>query len=203
MSDMELQKLFDFDQSDLAANRACALSPRQAKRIKEAELLKTRLLLGTGILLIFIVVGNAYSVISSAIEPGSSFSSVSPSDIAGILVGIGIPGLLLGFLAWGSFRIAANKVDHSVRQARGRVNFVKMEKLFTEKMPNGSTLYRTVEVYGLCVGNVNFENVNQKIMELIEEGDIYTFYYTKDTKDILSAEWLAKGRQNGWKTRYD
>jgi hypothetical protein len=193
MSDIELQKFFDFDEDDLAANRDCRLSPRQEKSIKEVEQLGTKLFVGTGILLILVAAGNAYAVILSAMKQGLSFSTASQNDILGVAIAIGIPGLLLGFLAWGSFKITASKVNHSVQQVRGRVNLIKVEKLFSEKRPNGSMLYRTVEIYELRVGKVNFENVNQKITDIIEAGDIYAFYYTKDAKDILSAEWIAKG----------
>lgn len=194
MSDLELQKLFDFDQGDLAANRACMLSPRQEKRIKEAERLGSGLFVGTGIVLILIAIGNAYSMISSAMKQGFSFSTASQNDIIDIVIGLGIPGLLLGFFAWGSFKIAASKVDHSVQQVRGKVNFVKVEKLFSEKRPNGSMTYRAIEEYELHVGKVKFENVNQEILSIIEAGDIYAFYYTKDSRDILSAELIAKGK---------
>jgi hypothetical protein len=194
MSDIELQKLFDFDQGDLVANRACMLSLRQAKRIKEIESLGSRIFVGTGIVLILIAIGNAYSVISSAMKQGFSFSASSQNDIIDIVIGIGIPALLLGFFAWGSFKIAADKLDNSVQQVRGRVDFVKVEKLLSEKRPNGSILYRSVEVYELHVGKVSFENVNQNILSIIEAGDIYAFYYTKDSKNILSAELIAKGK---------
>jgi hypothetical protein len=194
MTDIELQKLFDFDQDDLVANRACTISPRQEKRIKEAERLGTGLFVGTGIVLILIAIGNAYGMISSAMKQGFSFSTASQNDIIDMVIGIGIPGLLLGFFAWGSFKIAANKLDHSVRQVRGKVNFVKVEKLFSEKRPNGSMTYRAIEEYELHVGRVKFENVNQEILSIIEAGDIYAFYYTKDSRDILSAELIAKGK---------
>jgi hypothetical protein len=194
MSDIELQNFFDFNEDDLTANRECMLSLRQKKRIKEAERLGTRLFVGTGIVLILIAVGNAYGVILSAMKQGLSISTASQNDIVGVAIVIGIPGLLLGSLAWGSFKIAASKVNHSVQQVRGKVNFIKVEKTFSEKRPNGSMLYRTAKVYELRVGKVSFDNVNQKITGLIEAGDIYAFYYTKDTKDILSAEWIAKGK---------
>jgi hypothetical protein len=127
-------------------------------------------------------------------KQGFSFSTASQNDIVGMVTGIGIPGLLLGFFAWGSFKIAASEVDNSVQQVRGKVKFVKVEKLFSEKRPNGSMLYRTIEEYELHVGKVNFENVNQETLNIIEVGNIYAFYYTKDSKDILSAELIAKGK---------
>jgi len=194
MSDVDLQKLFYFDEEDLAANRSCKLSPRQENRIKEAERLASRIFRGTGIVLILLAGGNAYGVISSAIKQGLPFSTASQNDVIGIITSIGIPGLLLGFLAWGSFKMAAAKADHSIQQIRGKAYFIKVEKVFPEKKPNGSMAFRTVEAYELRVGNVHFDNVSQQMMSIMEEGNIYAFYYTKDTKDILSAERITKGK---------
>jgi hypothetical protein len=193
MSDLELQNLLGFDEEDLVANRVCRLSTRQQNQIKKAELLDHRLLIGIGMVLVMIIAGNAYSVISSATKQGFSFSIASQDNITGMLLGLGIPALFLGFLAWSAFKFAANKVDYSVQQVRGRVNFVKMEKVFAEKRPNGSILYRTLEIYELHVGKINFE-ISQRIMDVMKAGDIYAIYYTKDTKDILSAERIAKGK---------
>ena len=194
MSDIDLQKLFDFDEEDLTANRSCKVSPRQEKRIQEAERLSSRIFRGTGLVLILLAVSNAYGVISSAIKQGWSFSTASQNDMIGIITSIGIPGLLLGFFASGSFKMAAAKADHSVQQVRGKVHFIRVEKVFPEKKPNGSMAFRTVEVYELRVGKVHFDNVSQQMMSIMEEGDIYAFYYTKDTKDILSAERITKGK---------
>jgi hypothetical protein len=193
MSDLELQNLLGFDEEDLVANRDCRLSTRQQNQIKQVELLNHRLLIGTGMILVLIAAGNAYGVISSATKQGFSFSIASRDNITGMLIGIGIPTLLLGFLAWSAFKFAANKVDYSVQQVRGRVNFVKTEKAFWEKRPNGSILYRILEIYELHVGKINFE-ISQRIMDVMEAGDLYAIYYRKDTKDILSAERIAKGK---------
>ncbi len=193
MSDIELQKLFDFDEGDLAANHIGKLSPKQEKRIRKAELISTRFFIGTGIVSIVIAVATIYIVISNEMKQGPSFSMASQNDIFKMIGVIGIPGFMLGFLAWGSFRIAANKADHSVQQTKGRVNFIKTEKLFSEKKPNGSSSYRIVEEYQLRVGNVNFENLDAKIFGILDECDIYAFYYTMETREILSAEFIAKG----------
>ena len=183
MSDLELQTLLDFDEEDRVANRNCRLSARQQDQINKSERLRTRLLVGTGIVLIFIAIGNAYAVISGPLQ----------NDITGILIGLGIPALFLGFLAWSAFKFAANKVDYSVQQVRGRVNFIRMEKVFSEKRPNGSILFRTMQIYELHVGKIKFE-ISQRIMDVMEVGDVYAIYYTKGTKDILSAERIAKGK---------
>jgi hypothetical protein len=194
MSDLELQTLLGFNEEDLVANRDCRLSARQQEQIHRSERLRKRLLVGTGIVLVLIAAGNDYVVISSAAKQGFLFFVSSQNQIASLVIRFGIPMLLFGFLAWDAFTFSAHRMDHSVQVVRGRVHFIKMEKVFSEKRPNGSIFYRTLEVYGLCVGKINFEDVNQRVMDVIEAGDIYAFYYVKDTKNILSAECIAKGK---------
>jgi len=194
MSDLELQTLLGFNEEDLIANRDCRLSARQQEQINRSERLRKRLFAGIGIVLVLIAAGNAYGVIASAAKQGFLFSAPSQDQIAGLVIGLGIPTLLFGFLAWGAFTFSAHKMDHSVQQVRGRVHFIKVEKAFSEKRPNGSIFYQSLEVYELHVGKVNFEDINQRILDVIEAGDIYTFYFVKGTKNILSAECIAKGK---------
>jgi hypothetical protein len=194
MTDVELQMLFDFDEEDLAANRAGRLSLRQEKRIKEAQSVHTRFFVGTGILSILAAGGIAVGVTSSAIRHGVSLSTASQNYMTGMIATIGIPWFVLGLLAWISFKVAANKVDPTVQCVRGRANFIKAEKVFSEKQPNGSRSYRTVMENQLRVGKVIFENLDSRVFNILEEQDIYTFYYTKDSMDILSAEHIAKGK---------
>ena len=194
MSDVELQTLFDFDDEDLAANRVGRLSHRQEKRINEAQRVHARFFMGTGILSILAAAGIAVGVTSSAIKHGVSLSTASQNNITGIVADIGLPWFVLGLLAWISFKVAANKVDRTVQCVRGRVHFIKAEKVFLEKKPNGSMSYRSVMEYQLRVGNVRFENLDTQVFNILEEQDIYTFYYTKDRMDILSVECIAKGK---------
>ena len=115
MSDFELQTLLGFNEEDLIANRDCRLSARQQECITKSERLRKRLFIGTGIVLVLMAAGNAYGVISSAAKQGFSFSAPSQNQIAGLVMGLGIPTLLFGFLAWGAFTFSAHKMDHSVQ----------------------------------------------------------------------------------------
>lgn len=176
MSDVELQNVLGFDQEDLAANRSGKLSPKQAKRIQNAQRLNSMIFAGAGILAILIATG----LFSTFATSSNRFNNSTAK--------FGFPAVALGFIAWGSFKISTQKTVEIVQCVRGRVRFVKVEKVIPEKKPNGLWLYRTVEDYQLRVGNVMFENVNHRILNVLQEQDIYTFYYTKDSKDILSVE---------------
>jgi hypothetical protein len=183
MSDVELQNLLGFDQDDLAANRKGKLSPRQAKRIRNAQRLNSIIFAGAGIIAIVV----AISVISTL--------TASQNDVGTRTARISLPAIGLGFIAWGSFKISTQKVDSTVRCVRGKVRFIKVTEIVSEKKPNGLWLYRSVEDYQLQIGSVIFDNVNRKMFDILEEQEIYTFYYSKDSKDILSAEYVAKGKQ--------
>lgn len=190
MSDVQLQRFFKFDEDDLAANCAGKLSMKQEKRIQNEERLRSSVYKGIGIAFIMVALGVAWNTI----QQESFFPLVSRNDVLKIVAEIGLPTLLLAFVAWYSFRIADNKVDYSVRHVTGRICFVKTEKVFSEKKPNGWITYRGVEDYKLGVGRMVFENLNGEIFRILHEGDLCVFYYTKDTKDILSVEYLAKGK---------
>jgi hypothetical protein len=188
MSDTELRKYFKFAESDLAANRSGQLSAKQKKRLDENEKGANGILIGFGVLLILIALGVAIGVGSSVL--GDGFTS---DDILGLALGIGLPVLLLGFFAWGSFKIAFSKMDNSVQNVEGKVNFVKVEKQVPTSTSSTSS-YRTVEQYELRVGKVGFENVDEELLNIMDEGDTYAIYYTKDAKEILSAEFVKKGK---------
>jgi hypothetical protein len=188
MDDSQLQELFDFDQADLAANRKCMLSTRQAKRIKQAESRNARLLIGIGMVSILIVVIIIYAVISRAVQQHNSLSNAFNKDTIGIVVEIGIPGLLFSLFAWGSFKMARRSPSHTVQQVHGKVSFVQTTTLLPEKQPNGSISYRALEKYDLQVGKIRFEDVNQSILSLIHNDDICIVYYVKESRAILSAE---------------
>ncbi len=176
MSDVELQNVLGFDEEDLAANRRGRLSTRQAKRIRNAQRLHSMIFAGVGILSILAGI----SMISAFTAPQNRFGNTTAM--------IGLPVIALVFIAWGSSRISTQKVDETVRCIRGKVRFIKIEKVIPEKKPNGMWLYRTVEDFQLQVGNIIFENFNHRIFKAIKEQEIYTFYYAKNSRDILSAE---------------
>jgi hypothetical protein len=194
MTDIQLRRFFDFDESDLNANRAGRLSVKQEKRTQEFEkdTSKTFRNIGIGLILlnILIVAGFILNVTGS----GFSFSTASRDDLIGMAAMMVVPTIIIGFFVWVMFWLAASKLDHSLQKAEGEVNFVKVEKRESYKTASGSTSQRTVQQYELRVGRVKFEDVDEELLNIIKEGDFYTFYYTKDAKEILSCEYIVKGK---------
>jgi hypothetical protein len=182
MSNLELQKFFDFNESDLTANRSLKPSQRQMERLVRISKGQARYyrVLTVGLILL----GLFLSYIFYRSEPGNSE----------VYVGIGVVWLILGiFIALFLF-IAGTKPDYTVEIAEGKVNFVKVEKTRREKSATGSTRTRTYQVYEMRVGNVNFHAVPEDLLNMIEEGDIYAVYYLPNfSQKILSLEFVKKG----------
>src|SRR6187549_1597548 len=123
MSDSELRKYFKFNEADLAANRANKLSDKQQKALDEAETGANQIFIGAGIFFILLALLISWIVTSGIFEGDFSFSNLSSDDRMGLVLGIGLPWLLLGFFAYWSFRLAFSNLDNSVQSAQGRVNF--------------------------------------------------------------------------------
>ena len=193
MSDVKLRKFFEFDENDLAANRGNKLSARQKIKLETSEKGADQIFIGAGIF--FIVVGLIviYFVAGDSIMKLFSGGSLSSSDTLAIALGGGLPALLFGFFGFGAIKLGTSKIDNSVQNVQGKVNFVKVEKQVPTSASSVSS-YRTVQQYELRVGKIAFENVGEELLNIIEEGDTYAFYYTKQTKQILSCEFISKGK---------
>ena len=193
MSDVKLRKFFEFDENDLAVNRSNKLSARQKTKLETSEKGADQIFIGAGIF--FIVVGLIviYFVAGDSIMKLFSGESLSSSDTLAIALGGGLPALLFGFFGFGAIKLGTSKIDNSVQNVQGKVNFVKVEKQVPTSASSVSS-YRTVQQYELRVGKIAFENVGEELLNIIEEGDTYAFYYTKQTKQILSCEFISKGK---------
>ena len=193
MSDSELRKFFEFNAGDLAANRSGQLSPRQKTKLESDEKGADQIIVGAGIFFIIVALIIIYFVAGGVIRKLLSGTDLASGDMLTLVLGGGLPTLLFGFFAYGAFKIGFSKLDKSVQHVQGKVNFVKVEKQVPSSTSSVSS-HRTVEQYELRVGKVAFENVDEELLNMIEEGDTYAFYYTKQTKQILSCEFISKGK---------
>lgn len=192
MTDLELQKFFEFNEGDLFANRAGRLSPKQQEKINETEKGASQIFFWAGVVFILIALVATYGIVKPAFEYGFAVGGLT--DLIGTAIGLAIAWGILGFLAVGSFRLSRSKFDSSVLHVEGKVNFVKVEKEEWTESTDGIRSSKTVEEYELRVERVAFEDVDEELLNIIEEGDTYAFYYTKETKDILSCEFISKGK---------
>ncbi len=190
MTDSQLQKFFNFDQSDLNTNRSGKLSAKQKTKLEKDEQGADQILIGAGIFFILVALVIVYFVAGESLMRLFS-GNLASGDILTIVLGAGLPLIFFGFFAMGAFKMGSSKFDNSVQSAQGKVNFVKVEKQVPTSTSEVSN-YRTVQQYELRVGNNKFENVAEELLNLIDEGDTYIFYYTKSTKKILSCESIRK-----------
>lgn len=192
MTDLELRNFFEFDEGDLIANRARRLSPKQEAKIQDIEKGSSRIFFWAGVVLVLFGIGASYGILKPVLEFGNDV--MGWSDLIGPFIGLAVTWGVLGFFTIGAFRLSRSRFDSSVQHVEGKVDFVKVEKQESYQTADDSTSYRTVEEYELRVGRVAFEDVDGELLDIIEEGDTYAFYYTKDTKDILSCEFVGKGK---------
>lgn len=184
MSEQELRKFFKFTDTDLTANRAKRLTKEQEARFLEAERGANQFFRWLGMGLLLLATGITLFLLNEA-------RKINWEDLAGMTPALCFVWFICGLFAFGSFKISASKNDNSVQTVEGKVNFVKVEKQVTNASSSGPR-HRTVQQYELRVGSVAFEDVSEELLNLIEEGDIYAFYYTKDTKEFLSCEFISK-----------
>lgn len=192
MSDSELRKFFTFDETDLNANRSGKLSAKQKTKLETSEKGADQIFVGAGIFFIIIALVIVYFVAGDSILKLFS-GTFNSSDILTIALGAGLPILFFGFFAYGAFKMGISKLDNTVLSVQGKINFVKVEKQVPTSTSEISN-YRTVQQYELRVGKIAFENVNAELLNIIDEGDTYAFYYTKQTKQILACEFISKGK---------
>lgn len=186
MSELELRQFFGFDEKDLSANRAWRLSDKQLQKIRESS--KKVKLYGAGIGIVLILIG---ALILAGIYPQLSQEGANRMEA---IMGMITVSVLFGIFTLVSFSLAFQKIDLTIAQVEGKVNFVKVEKTQSTKSASGSTHTRTIEVYEMRIGNVNFHNVPEMLLNLIEEGDTYAVYFLKVSTHILSLEFISKGK---------
>lgn len=186
MSELELRDFYKFDEADLSANRNGRLSERQARVIQESSAKAKRYGTAIGVGLVLLAAAISYGLYTQVGQDGTTLGDV----IGGIITVC----VIFGVFASISFWIAFMKLDLTLASVEGRVNFVKVEKTERTKSATGSTHTRTVQVYELRVGDVNFHNVPEKLLNWMEEGDIYAVYFLKASNHILSLERISKGK---------
>jgi hypothetical protein len=182
----ELQKFFAFDEADLSANRSGRLTKKQESRLLEAERGASQIFRWVGIGLFLLAFSITIFLLNEA-------RKVDWQDLAGITPALCVVWFICGGFAYAAFKLAGSKNDNSVQKAEGNVNFVKVEKQVSTGSSTGPR-HRTVQQYELRAGKVAFEDVDEELLNVIEEGDTYAFYFAKETKEILSCEFIAKGK---------
>ena len=181
-SDLDLRKFFNFDESDLVANRNRQVTHKQEKLLKQAERIGKTISVILGFSILIAGIYFIPTIISDFIRFGFNEGSL----INGVVFITVIAAF--GFLF---LRGLFTKKKFSVEAVEGKVNFVAVEKKAGSSTSSTAT---KVPQYEMRVGNEKFNDVGEDLLNIINEGDVYAFYYTGDTRHILSCEFISKGK---------
>jgi hypothetical protein len=100
--------------------------------------------------------------------------------------------VLIWLPIWGYYGIRtirkalSTRTSFPLKKAEGRVNIIKVESY------SNSTHMQT-EDYELHIDGEEFD-CDSELADILMQGDTYAVYYIQDTKEIMSAEMLAKGK---------
>ena len=174
----KLQEYFNFTYTDLQSNRMGQVTDNQRIHVKgKVKRFNNRILIVLAIM--FMLTLGGFVVFRMA--AGNTFTSF-PTAMLGPIITLVV---LVVFMVSRTNR----KNDFSLKKAEGIVNFVWVEERVRNTSDTGPD-YKMVRRLEMRVGGVSF-NVNQELMDIINQGDTYRFYYTGGG-DIVSAEFLNK-----------
>ncbi len=175
MKEDQIKGYFAFTDNDLTANRMGKLSDKQNKKLKENDDFAQKFVLG--MFLIFLLTGLFIG-----------YRAVTQMNNIGLWVWTVVLLLISGWF----FRGVRTTVDNTVLKTQGIVEFVKVEKK-TGSPTDPSSSRMTVSSYEMHVAGDVFGNANPALIEHMQ-GDEYIIYFTKATKQILSVEFVSKGK---------
>ena len=171
----QIRGYFSFDEADLFANRSGRFSRKQKKKLEELDQWSNRFI---QILMTLVLLGAIWSIVAT-VNSGDSWTDWI------------LPVILLAVAGW-LFSGLRNKIDETVEKSEGVVNFIKVESK-TGSVTDSEIDRMTVYSYEMRIGGVGFDNANPALIEYMQ-GDIYAVYYTNSTRQILSAEFVSKGK---------
>ena len=207
-----IQQLWNFDDADLAANRMGQLTAKQ-KTMLARELKSYKMVyLGIGIFIavifccvpIIALLGKGlFSTLISGLNIPFLPSQNSSTDLMDTLPLFAMGGFAVIFIAFAVlivgivlvvYYIRGNKKeDITVKKAEGVVNFMQVEKRVRTTSNNRG--YKDINVLEMRVGtDQKFTEVNDRLPNIINQGEEWTIYYTSHPFKFLSGEIISKGK---------
>jgi hypothetical protein len=183
-----LQKYFHFDESDLFANRNGRLTTKQQIRLVGDERFFDKFRLVGGILLLWIAIGPAI-VMMVIFTPCISNLCAAWDPFERFFLPFFVLFWTPPWIYWGIHVLRnalTTRTDYSLQTVEGPVNIVKTES--TDAQTD-----QAVDEYELHIGMQEFD-CDSEMANLMMQGDLYAVYYIEDTKEIMSAELLAKSK---------
>lgn len=191
MSNPQLMKLLNFDESDLQANRNGRITERQMARLDEMEVTaKKQSFLGSAgnFFMALIGLGGAvWFVMTMNTNARLDFGTICFGGVFGILW-----PLLWGAAGFAGLRRVFAKVEATVKKAEGAI---AIEKTIRSSYNSESHTTTHQNVYELRVGGHTFI-VNPVLQNYMKRGDAYAVYFAdfnhkEKSKEILSVDLLS------------
>ncbi len=192
MTEKHLMEYWNYTEADLNANQRGQLTEKQKAVLaeKQKEQKSYNSCLGAIVVgaLGFLLVGALFNPVRSAIQELSAEGG-DPMQSVAILFVIGILLALIVGVTIVSLRRMNRKADHVIRNAKGTVNFVWVESKGRTQTGSGHKTVRSLE---MRVGTETKFIVEDKLPNLINQGEEWIFYYTSYPFMFLSAEKTGK-----------
>ena len=189
MSDPQLMSYFNFDETDLQANRSGQLTEKQkGGLVKEDKRDRTGSIIGGGFLILIGLIGLVIAIAAGAADPDWGFR-----------IGFGLGFGCIWPLVWGGIgvlilRRAFSKFQVQLERAEGPINIIKAERTSTSTDSDGFSHTSHYFVHELHIGGKSFD-VEANLADIMMQGDTYALYFTEGSEsDILSAELISKAR---------
>ena len=189
MDDQPLKKVYDFDDTDLNANRSGRLTEKQVLKLKKEKTQSKTwgIVLGLGLFAV------------ASIFPLAFFPLTLDSFLKGRILeaGLSLIGPVIWVVIWGGLGLVLFLGSFSKPQTKiylksitGPVNLVGIERRSGGEHPH------TYIEHELHIRGMEFD-VEEEIGGALMQGDVYTIYYVENLDGsgdaILSLEWVAKG----------
>ena len=192
MTEKHLMEYWNYTEADLNANQRGQLTEKQKAVLaeKQKEQKSYNSCLGAIVVgaLGFLLVGALFNPVRSAIQELSAEGG-DPMQSVAILFVIGLLLALIVGVTIVSLRRMNRKADHVIRNAKGTVNFVWVESKVRTQTGSGHKTVRSLE---MRVGTETKFIVEDKLPNLINQGEEWIFYYTSYPFMFLSAEKTGK-----------
>jgi len=183
-----LNDYFQFEESDLDANRLGLFSEKQKRELKsykenarKSSVKVGVIAAGVGVLLLLLLIGNS-------LVGGLSFDLIDLLNnlplllVALAFLGIGIYSLL------GGRKTNTDAFEHKVLHVQGPVDILEARRYISRY----SKPHRIRTVYELRVGGKEFAAF-EELPAVLTQGDVYLIHFDKADDEILSVEWVSKG----------
>ncbi|HVM71678.1 MAG TPA: hypothetical protein VMT91_07955 [Anaerolineales bacterium] len=174
MDEQALRNYYEFDESDLEANRNGRLSDSQRRKLLALDKGTNPILIG--LVVIFFAVASIFPLV---------YRQVNPATVIWVLIWGGLGCYVLYCILFPS---STSIAKITVKKAEGPIRFVAVES-----GSSGNELE-----YELRIGKVKLDREDHELTDIMKAGDVFAVYYY-DRKDgtgnhILSAQWLSAGK---------